>query len=902
MASPTCWLLLTSLCVPLCAATATAEPFGRDFVRASVSLTGPWEWLGEHGDQEVFRPEVAKQLGPWKTVNVPGNLTPGLNRQETEKLQSVWVRKRFSLDAKQAARDAVLKWANIRHGATVWINGQYTTSHPVIGPHTILLPPPVLHEGENELLLKVPGWSGIAKSKSGYPLIPTGSGTQRWGSKRAAIHEDIWLEFYSRAYLKWALAMPDVRGGRVTFRVWVDGAGALPDRINLTATVRTWPGQDVAGRASGEFATSKTPIEISVPVKDAKLWTLETRHLYVASLRAEADGQPCDEVQFRFGMRQIEIVDGHFRLNGKPLWFRGSNLVNEWLWGQRFSGNPKEYIVDEARAMNLNSFRTHTLPPPNSWLNVCDEHGTMILAELPVLYNNRDFEFTPEEWKIFHEHALLDAIGWVTKLWNHPSLMIWVLSNESPNDVEWEAGEYWRHVKGLDPTRPAMRAGDYPDKMQGTPDIADMHTCGNYSWGAEGRAMVRFAQAAAAKDPKRPLMNTEYMNRLATPAEQATHWLGRPDHPYANLSFAECATEHTEAMRRHNFDGILPYMFAGWTRARGHNWRPDFPTPMAAALHSAMSPILASLDLFDRNFVAGSEVTTRLAMISEKHDDVRAEVDIYLTPEDPMFVPVADALKSPVWHDRFEWTFKASSIGEKSVRWRVPEKPGLYYLAAVVRREGAQPVVSQRVVRSFSRAGLYAKLHDRKAVVLGADQDARSWLKLREITFTETLGQDRIAGDVVVIWNESTVGADQRSAAPAIRSFVEAGGRLVILAQPEWTWRELIDFEPAKEYSSRAFPYPGAEHRMLDGIDPEYLKRWNGLPGRVADKAIEGDVLKQGRKLLWIETPEHVVAHALPLGKGEIVICYLKLKPRILSEADAYDPVAEAVLVNLLAD
>ena len=47
----------------------------------------------------------------------------------------------------------------------------------------------------------------------------------------------------------------------------------------------------------------------------------------------------------------------------------------------------------------------------------------------------------------------------------------------------------------------------------------------------------------------------------------------RPDHPAERLTFAEFAMEHTEAMRRADFDGIFPYMYAGWTRLRGNNWR-----------------------------------------------------------------------------------------------------------------------------------------------------------------------------------------------------------------------------------------------------------------------------------------------------------------------------------------
>ena len=70
--------------------------------------------------------------------------------------------------------------------------------------------------------------------------------------------------------------------------------------------------------------------------------------------------KPLDEVSFTYGMRQIEIVDGGYRLNGKPLWLRGSTLVYEWLWdGSPMQKDPKRYIVDEARQRNLNCFRTH---------------------------------------------------------------------------------------------------------------------------------------------------------------------------------------------------------------------------------------------------------------------------------------------------------------------------------------------------------------------------------------------------------------------------------------------------------------------------------------------------------------------------------------------------------------
>ena len=155
-----------------------------------------------------------------------------------------------------------------------------------------------------------------------------------------------------------------------------------------------------------------------------------------------------DEVTFRFGMREIGVKDRNYKLNGKNLWLRGSNLVFEWNWGGIIDGKEKDYLVTESREMSMNSFRTHTQPPPRLWCDVCDEHGTMILAEFPVLYNYQDYKFTPAEYEIWHRNVLTDVAGWMARLWNHPSVIMWVLSNESQGDNAWEEGPYQDFVNG----------------------------------------------------------------------------------------------------------------------------------------------------------------------------------------------------------------------------------------------------------------------------------------------------------------------------------------------------------------------------------------------------------------------------------------------------------------------
>lgn len=893
----------------LCAFGAAGGDFEMDFERDSLPLNGGWERLPEHSmsarealdEQQVWKPEAADALGPWTQVSVPGPLQPELDWKEQKKVRFVWMRRRFSLGEERAARSAVLKWNGIRFGATVWLNGRQAGHHAPIGPNTILIPDGVLREGDNVLLLKVPGWPAVPKGRAGYPLIPTGFGAINGGTP--AIYDDIWLEFYDGAYLKNILAMPDVENQLVTFRIWMDAAGEMPGALDLRARVRLWRSEGLCGETKEQAATGKMPVEITVKLTDIKPWTPQAPHLYVAELRAESGGKACDRVRFRFGMRTIEVVEGHYQLNGKPLWLRGGNLVFQWLWGEPFASGAKLLLVDEARRENVNCFRTHTLPPSTSWTDICDEHGTMLLAEFPALYNHHDFKFTPEEQEIWNANVLLDAAGWMTKLWNHPSVIVWVLTNESPRRNEaWESGPYYDYVKSLDPTRPAMRSGS--EGKAGTPEVHDIHTCRNWTSGAEGSLIRRSQWEAQKKDPKRTLGNSEYMNTLSPREKRTTRWLGRPDHPEAELNQAEFAMEHTEAMRRCQFDCILPYTgYAGSHVVRGRDWwRAEYPTPSAAALHSALAPVLASLDLFDRNFVAGSEVTTTVHLINELCEDVSAKLDIYVTPENPVFVPDADALAAAIWRESLDVEFGASTIQQRKVRWKVPEAEGIYFLAAVVTRAGDGPVVSQRTVRAIVRKPLPERLKKRGVVVLGAAPTARWTFKSVGVPIETSLQGGKVPGEVLVVWDQGRVSEGERAAAPAILDFVREGGRVVILAQDAWTWRELVDFEVSekgnwlKGMSSRVFPCEGADHPILDGIDPEWLKRWNGLPGVIADRSIQGKVLEKGRKLLWMEDPRQTVLLSLPLGRGEIVICFLRIPRRgILS-----DPAAERFFVKLL--
>jgi hypothetical protein len=89
---------------------------------------------------------------------------------------------------------------------------------------------------------------------------------------------------------------------------------------------------------------------------------------------------------------------------------------------------------------------------------------------------------------------------------------------------------------------------------------------------------------------------------------------------------------------------------------------------------------------------------------------------------------------------------------------------------------------------------------------------------------------------------------------------------------------------------------------MLAGIRPEWLIRWNGLPGTVAVGNLDGPALETGRRVLWVREPATCVVAELPVtrGEGTILFSQLDVQRHVNRPEPIYDPVAERILVNIL--
>src|SRR5262249_26259989 len=151
--------------------------------------------------------------------------------------------------------------------------------------------------------------------------------------------------------------------------------------------------------------------------------------------------------------RSFTFRDGQFLLNGKPV-FLLSALDQDLYPNTIYSVPSEEFLRDQfhkARELGLNSLRCHIKAPDPRYLDLADELGLLIWAEIP---SGRTFWpkgtlprqrlAIPPQLKARVDQTLAAMIE---RDYNHPSLVIWTLVNEdwgtalpfSAADRQWVA-------------------------------------------------------------------------------------------------------------------------------------------------------------------------------------------------------------------------------------------------------------------------------------------------------------------------------------------------------------------------------------------------------------------------------------------------------------------------------
>ena len=345
---------------------------------------------------------------------------------------------------------------------TVYVNGQ-RAGYWAYGYNSFRLDiTPFVHEGENDLSVDL---QNVEESSRWYP--------------GAGIYRPVTLILTpSKTYIEdWSIFVRPTddkkvkEGERVVMKVNFNIVNPS-ERISYEVKVTDADGKQLLPESKNalEFANGK--IGFWFPVKNARLWSPESPTLYNMVISLYDGQQKIDEKTQRFGIRTVKVSkEGGFQLNGVTRKIKGVCLHHD-LGPLGAAVNKAALIrqIKTMKAMGCDAIRTAHNMPSQMQMDVCDSLGMMVMAE------SFDMWVYPKckngYARFFRTWADRDIENLVRAHRNHPSIVMWSIGNEIPEQGMEGGRQMAQHLQDLchqlDPTRPVTQGCDRPDNAMAT--------------------------------------------------------------------------------------------------------------------------------------------------------------------------------------------------------------------------------------------------------------------------------------------------------------------------------------------------------------------------------------------------------------------------------------------------
>jgi len=454
------FLFLAISCLP-CAFAADAVQANGD---RRQSLDAGWRFYkGEaDGAEQPGFPDAQ-----WTEVRLPhdwaieGPFDPKLN-PHTGALPifgTGWYRKWFTLPESAKGRYFRIEFDGAMSNAHVWINGHDLGGRPYgYSSFAFDLTPYLNYGNENVIAVR---------------LTPEDH-SSRW-YPGAGIYRNVWLTSTGpEAVAHWGtyITTPAVTDARATVAVKVEvtNQGPAEAKVTVQTTVIDPAGKPVAKAGSAVTVPSKgiQTVAESLTVDRPQRWDVEHPYLYTLVTEVvNADQNVVDRYREPFGIRTIAFDKAQgFLLNGRHLKLQGvCNHHDLGALGAAVNRRATERQLQIMKAAGVNAIRTSHNPPSPELLEYCDRMGLLVMDEafdmwrIPKVPNGYS--------KYFDEWSERDVRDMVRRDRNHPSIIMWSIGNEIPEQSRADGWEVAKRLTALfhaeDPTRPTTAAFNISD-------------------------------------------------------------------------------------------------------------------------------------------------------------------------------------------------------------------------------------------------------------------------------------------------------------------------------------------------------------------------------------------------------------------------------------------------------
>lgn len=182
--------------------------------------------------------------------------------------------------------------------------------------------------------------------------------------------------------------------------------------------------RDAEGNAVGEVKSGAEATKAVMEIPSVHLWNgRKDPYLYTAEVSLVDGENVLDAVSARFGCRTFEIdPERGFILNGKDYPLRGVSRHQD-RWGRGNALLPEHHREDIELICELGAttIRLAHYQHDQYFYDLCDEKGLVIWAEIPYISSHMPGG---------RENTISQMKELVVQNYNHPSIVVWGLSNE----------------------------------------------------------------------------------------------------------------------------------------------------------------------------------------------------------------------------------------------------------------------------------------------------------------------------------------------------------------------------------------------------------------------------------------------------------------------------------------
>lgn len=370
---------------------------------------------------------------------------------------TLWYRRKAAVPFAWSDRRVRLHFGAVDWAASVFVNGRFASRHRGgYDAFSVDITPHLKWDGAEEIIVAVQDPTEGDQPRGKQSRQPEGI----FYTPSSGIWQTVWLEPVPVSRIDDLRLTPDP-SRRVL------GVNVLVNRVNESFRVELTA---FSNRVSVARAAGPVNTDLELQFDAARLWSPGDPFLYDLQVRLVQEDRLLDEVAGYFGMRSLTVRKDaagtpRLALNGEFLFQIG--VLDQGFWPDGLYTAPADAAWREEleflKRLGFNAVRKHVKVEPQRWYYWCDRLGLLVWQDMPS--GNNLSTAARHQFEIELQRM-------VEGLYNHPSVVMWVLFNEGWGQYDTTRLAAW--LKSLDPARLVNAASGWIDKHVG--DVVDVHS------------------------------------------------------------------------------------------------------------------------------------------------------------------------------------------------------------------------------------------------------------------------------------------------------------------------------------------------------------------------------------------------------------------------------------------